>query len=125
MSDGPLERAYQAPVVEQQATDLDEAVRKARNPVHTAIFGVLFLVGIVGLPLFIGGFAGWLAAPVVGGALFGLYRITLPRGPKVATIDETAGAQPCPSCGSMQTDRLPAEGPQGEQMMCFACDRRW
>lgn len=103
----------------------DDDLRAGRNPIHTAIFGVLAL-GLVGvLPLAIGGFAGLLIAPVAGTALFGLYTVTLPRGPRQPAIDETAGSQACPACGSMQTDHRRFRSEGEPRFQCFACKHEW
>ncbi|WP_052549547.1 hypothetical protein [Enhygromyxa salina] len=95
------------------------------NPVHTGVFAVLFLLTVVGLPLAIRGWAGFIAAPIVGAALWGLYKVTLPGGPKVVGIDTTAGAAGCPACDSMQTDRRPAASPGEPTWECFSCSHRW
>jgi hypothetical protein len=109
-----------------QAPHHDEVEAVAgMNRTHTMVFGVLFVVIVFGLPLFIGGFIGLLLAPVLGGGLWGLYRLTLPRGPNQPSIAETAGSSACPKCGSMQTDRrrFPMDGQPPWQ--CFACDHEW
>ncbi|MEZ4449750.1 MAG: hypothetical protein R3B09_09730 [Nannocystaceae bacterium] len=107
----------------------DEALAvPGRNPLHTSFFGVLFLLTVVGLPLTIGGLAGLLAAPLVGGGLWWLYRVTTPRGPREPPVSETSGAATCPRCGSMQTDRrrfLASEDPDEPRWQCFACEHRW
>lgn len=96
-----------------------------RNPLHTAVFGGLFVGMVVFAPMYLGGFLGLMAAPLLGGALWTLYRVTLPRPPEGPSIAETAGATACPKCGSVQTDRrrFLAEGQPPWQ--CFACGHEW
>jgi hypothetical protein len=98
--------------------------RRSTNPVHTTVFGILFAFTVVLLPLVTGGLAGLLLAPIAGGALWGLYRLTLPRS-AMPKVTKTAGASPCPACGSMQTDRAQFRGPDDPIWQCFACDHRW
>ena len=114
-----LSQVYAAPKDDE---DLPSA---GRNPIHTGIFGTLFVLLVLGAPLFLGGLAGLLAAPIIGGVLWGLYTITLPKGPKIPAVTETAGVLTCPSCGSVQTDRLPVAEPGTPTWQCFSCDHRW
>ncbi|MFV8755716.1 hypothetical protein ACNOYE_34630 [Nannocystaceae bacterium ST9] len=119
----PEPNAYQPP--EHDEVEVDVEVPAGKNPIHTAVFGVLFVVMVVGVPLVIGGIPGLFAAPVLGGALWGLYRVTLPRGPKQPSIAETAGTTACPSCGSVQTDRRRFPSPGQPAWQCFACGHEW
>jgi predicted RNA-binding Zn-ribbon protein involved in translation (DUF1610 family) len=95
------------------------------NRQHTAVFGVLFVVLVFGAPLLIGGLVGLIVAPMVGAALWGLYRLTLPPGPKRSSIAETAGGTACPACGSLQTDRRQFATPEQPPWQCFACGHDW
>lgn len=95
------------------------------NPIHTGIFVVLFVLTVGGLPFLVRGWAGFLMAPVVGAALWGLYKITLPRGPEIPDITATAGSTACPACASFQTDRRPAADPGEPTWQCFGCEHRW
>lgn len=109
-----------------QRPEHDEAMEVAGvNRLHTAVFGVLFVVTVFGLPFAIGGFVGLMAAPVIGGMVWGLYRLTLPRAPKGPSIAETAGQTACPACGSLQTDRRQFSTPDQLPWRCFACGHDW
>jgi hypothetical protein len=103
----------------------DDDLRAGSNPRHTAMFAVLFVVMVAGLPFVVGGLAGYVLAPLLGGGLWALYNATLPRPPAQPSIAETAGATPCPACGSLQTDRrrFPMSGQRPWQ--CFSCDHEW
>jgi hypothetical protein len=104
---------------------IDDLAMRVGNPVHTRIFGVLFIVVVLGLPLVVGGFFGLLLAPIVGGILWGLYRVTLPSGPKSPSLIESAGTTSCPQCGSVQTDAIRYRNAGDPGWQCFACEHRW
>lgn len=124
----PAKRAYEPPAATE--TDEEQFVRRAREPVRTAVFAVLFvLVLIVAMligPAF-GLIGGVVFALVAGSALTGLYKLTARNHKRISSF-YTAGNTVCPQCGSMQTDQGFALGPDGKEvprMTCYACDHQW
>lgn len=100
-------------------------VRSAREPVRRAVFTVLLLAvlasGVLLGPHF--GLIGGIAFALLGGGfLTVLYNVTA-RTPKGISSAYNAGAQACPSCGSMQTDLVHGDG--AAMRACFNCDHRW
>lgn len=95
-----------------------------KNPVHTGVFALLFVVMFLAVPVWVGGWIGLGLAPLVGAGLWGLYQVTLPSGPKQPKVSESAGSSACPSCGSVQTDRQRFE-PDRPPWQCFACGHEW
>jgi len=58
--------------------------------------------------------------------LAGIMRAAAPARPRRKKSE--AGAQPCPGCGSLQTDLVVEEMPDGRKFsrrQCFNCDRTW
>ena len=121
-------QAYRPPAVVE--TEEEQLVRKAREPVRTAIFAVLFVLVLVIAALIgpaFGLIGGIVFALVAGSALTGLYKLTA-RNPKRISSYYTAGNTACPNCRSMQTDQGFALGPDGREvprMTCYACDHQW
>jgi MFS superfamily sulfate permease-like transporter len=113
------ENPYRAP--EHDAAEVVAGV----NRTHTTLFGVLLIMVVFGTPWFFGALIGLLMAPILGAAVWGLYRLTLPRGPQEPSIAETAGSVPCPSCRSVQTDRRQFSAPGQPPWRCFGCGHEW
>jgi predicted RNA-binding Zn-ribbon protein involved in translation (DUF1610 family) len=103
----------------------DADLQAGKNPIHTTVFAVLFVLMVIGVPYIIGGIIGFFMAPVIGAGLWVLYGVTLPRGPHQPSIAETAGSSACPSCGSMQTDRRRFVETTQTTWQCFACGHEW
>ena len=101
----------------------EQLVRKAKEPVRTAVFTAMFVFLVVLCTFFIGGLAGILIAGIGSGLLVTLYRITT-RTPKMLNPAHTAGTIACPHCGSMQTDQRLEPG-QALVWACFACNETW
>lgn len=78
-----------------------------------AIYGC-FLLGVIG----------WFLAPIVGGIIGGIwYALSRPRRPAARP-----GVEACPTCQSLQTDRVRrplADGTEAESMECFVCGHEW
>jgi hypothetical protein len=113
-----------------KSSDVDAIVRKAREPVRTAIFAGLFGVSVIGAAAFAPalGIIGAIALGfTLGGGLTIAYKLTT-RTPKALSAAYTAGATACRKCGSMQTDQSYTRGPNDTEVLqwtCYACNHRW
>ncbi len=115
---------------QREAADAAAVVRKARQPLRMAIFGVAFVLVLVGAALIgpsYGLVGGVVFALIAGTALTMAYNLTN-RAPKALSSAYTAGATACRECGSMQTDKSYTRGADGGEVLqwtCYACDSRW
>lgn len=87
----------------------------------TVLLLILMASGVLLAP-FLGLIGGIAFALLGGGFLTVLYNVTA-RTPKGISSAYNAGAQACPSCGSMQTDLVHGDG--AAMRACFNCDHRW
>ncbi len=112
------------PYVPSRASTLCEdqaVVRKAKEPVRTAIFaGVLGAIVVASVVL--GPWVGLIGC-ACSAVLAILYRLST-RTPQSLHRSRVAGKHACPSCGSMQTDQRAADA-DPRRWQCFACDHRW